>query len=88
MISSNKDELLIFLNHMCRNWVVVSGAGARTPNGILGLLCRQHYPGVVTYNNNTLAPCSFDHYAIATDTEPYPNKTARVIGEFWVSLLA
>ena len=68
--------------------MVVSGAGARTPNGILGLLCRQHYPGVVTYNNNTLAAYLFDHYTIAADTEPYPNKAARVIGEFWVSLLA
>ena len=88
MISSNKDELLIFLNHMCRNWVVVSGAGSRAPNGILGLLCRQHYPDVVMYKNNTLAACSFDHYAIVADMESYPNMAAWVIGEFWVSLLA
>ena len=52
------------------------------------VFCAGNYPCVVTYKNNTLAACSFDHYAIAADTEPYPNKAARVIGEFWVSLLA
>ena len=78
-------KLIIFLNYLCRNWVVVSGGSAWLVNGILGLLCRQHYPDVVTYKNNTLVACSFDHYAIAIDAE-YPNKAARVKAEFWVSL--
>ena len=33
---------------MCRNWKLVdTGAKARKVNGILGGLCREHYPGLV-----------------------------------------
>ena len=70
---------------MCRNWVVVSGGSAWLVNGILGLLCKQHFPGIVTYASKTEPAYSFDHYAIALDME-YPNKAARVKAEFWVSL--
>ena len=70
---------------MCRNWVVVSGGSARLVNGILGLLCRQHFPGIVTYASKTEPTYLFDHYAIAIDAE-YPNKAAWVKAEFWVSL--
>ena len=70
---------------MCRNWVVVSGGSARLVNGILGLLCRQHFPGIVTYASKTEPAYSFDHYVVASDAE-YPNKAARVKAEFWVSL--
>lgn len=65
--------------------MVVSGVGARSANGILGLLCRQHYPGIVTYAGKTEPAYSFDHYAVGPDAE-YPNKAARVKAEFWVSL--
>lgn len=65
--------------------MVVSGGGARSPNGILGLLCRQHYPGIVTYASKTEPADSFDDYAVAADPH-YPNKAARVKAEFWVSL--
>ena len=65
--------------------MVVSGGSTRLVNGILGLLCRQHFPGIVTYASKTEPTYSFDHYAIATDAE-YPNKAARVKVEFWVSL--
>ena len=78
-------KLIIFLNHLCRNWVVVSGGCARLVNGILGLLCMQHFPGIVTYASKMEPAYSFDHYAVATDVE-YPNKAARVKAEFWVSL--
>ena len=57
----------------------------RLVNGILGLLCRQHFPGIVTYASKMEQAYSFDHYTIATDAE-YPNKAARVKAEFWVSL--
>ena len=70
---------------MCRNWVVVSGGSAQLVNGILGLLCRQHFPNIVTYASKTEPAYSLDHYAIAIDAE-YPNKAARVKAEFWVSL--
>ena len=65
--------------------MVVSGSCARLVNGILGLLCRQHFPGIVTYALKTEPAYSFDHYAVATDAE-YPNKVAWVKAEFWVSL--
>ena len=65
--------------------MVVSCGSARLVNGILGLLCRQHFPVIVTYASKTELAYSFDHYAIATDAE-YPNKAARVKAELWVSL--
>ena len=74
-------KLIIFLNHLCMNWVVVSGGCARLVNGILGLLCRQHFLGIVTYASKTEPAYLFDHYAVATDVE-YPNKAARVKAEF------
>ena len=63
--------------------MVVSGGSAWLVNGILGLLCRQHFPDIVTYASKTEPAYSFDHYAVALDVE-YPNKAARVKAEFWV----
>ena len=57
--------------------MVVSGGSTRLVNGILGLLCRQHFPGIVTYASKTEPAYSFDHYAVALDAE-YPNKAAWV----------
>ena len=74
-----------FFNQLCRNWVVVSGGSAWLVNGILGLLCKQHFPGIVTYASKTEPAYSFDHYVIASDAE-FPNKATRVKVEFWVSL--
>ena len=78
-------KLIFFLNHLCRNWVVVSGGSARLVNGILGLLCRQHFPGIVTCASKMEPAYSFDHYTVATDAE-YPDKAAQVKAELWVSL--
>ena len=65
--------------------MVVSGGCARLDNGILSLLCRQHFPGIVTYASKTEPAYLFDHYTVALDAE-YPNKAAWVKAEFWVSL--
>ena len=65
--------------------MVVSGGSARLVNGILGLLCRQHFPGIVTYASKTELAYSFDHYVVTSDAE-YPNKAAWVKAEFLVSL--
>ena len=77
-------KLIIFLNYLCGNWVVVSGGSARLVNGILGLLCRQHFPGIVTYASKTEPAYSFDHYAVAIDAE-YPQQggagEGRVLGK-------
>ncbi|XP_066308659.1 uncharacterized protein [Miscanthus floridulus] len=66
-----------------KNWVVVSGGSARLVNGILSLLCRQHFLGIVTYASKTEPAYSFDHYAVAIDAK-YPNKTAWMKAEFWM----
>jgi hypothetical protein len=64
----------------------VSGGGiARHVNGILGLLCRTHYPGLVDYAGKREPAYTFDHYANAPDVEA-ENKMVRVKRDFWVSL--
>jgi hypothetical protein len=64
----------------------VSGGGiARHVNGILGLLCRTHFPGLVDYAGKREPAYTFDHYANAPDAEA-ENKMVRVKRDFWVSL--
>ena len=58
----------------------------RKPNGILGLLCRKHFPGLVM-NAGVLEPAyMWDHYMSspdATDREGrnFTTKARRMIGE-------
>jgi hypothetical protein len=73
--------------------MVVENAGGhgRNPNGILGLLCRAHFLGLVEYGRVTGPPYTFDHYAIALDAvdrddREFNNKAERVKQELWVSL--
>jgi hypothetical protein len=61
------------------------------PNGILGLLCREHFPGLVEYAEVTGPAYTFDHYAVAPDAvdrdgREFNNKVERVKQELWVSL--
>ena len=63
------------------------GIQARNVNGILELLCREHFPGLVwaSEDEDPVVP-SFDQYTlVATDTE-HRNLADRVIQELWVSL--
>jgi hypothetical protein len=39
----------------------------RNPNGILGLLCREHFPGLVEYVGVMGPAYTFDHYTVAPD---------------------
>jgi hypothetical protein len=41
------------------------GGHDRNPNGILGLLCREHFPRLVEYARVTGLAYTFNHYAIA-----------------------
>jgi hypothetical protein len=66
-------RLTILLNDSCSNWEVVFGTGQHI-NGTLGLLIRQHYPGMVTYAEVTSSPWTWEHFYTAEDSE------------FWVSL--
>ena len=67
------------------------GAHTRQVNGILGLLCKEHFPGLVEYAGVMGPAYSFDHYAAAPDAADrdyrvFNNKTERVKQELWVSL--
>ncbi|KAL6643327.1 hypothetical protein ACP70R_018992 [Stipagrostis hirtigluma subsp. patula] len=47
----------------------------RSPNGIIGLLIRRNYPGIVTYKGSQVAAHKFDHYRVVP--EPTPNSTQQ-----------
>jgi hypothetical protein len=76
-----------------RSWKVVENAGGhgRNPNGILGLLCREHFPGLVEYAGMTGLAYTFDHYdvtpdALDRDDREFNKKAERVKQELWVSI--
>jgi hypothetical protein len=76
-----------------RSWTVVENAGGhrRNLNGILGLLCREHFPGLVEYTGVTGPAYTFDHYVVAPDAvdrddREFNNKAKLVKQELWVSL--
>jgi hypothetical protein len=76
-----------------RSWKVLENAGGhgRNPNGILSLLCREHFPGLVEYAGVTSIAYTFDHYAIAPDVvdrdaREFNNKVEWVKQQLWVSL--
>jgi hypothetical protein len=74
---------------LCRNWILVEeGVEARNVNGILGLLCREHFPGLVYKSEEDVEGelPSFDQYALFPAAEPYRNLADQVISELWVSL--
>jgi hypothetical protein len=76
-----------------RSWTVVENARGhrRNPNGIIGLLCRKHFPGLVEYARVMGLAYTFDHYAVAPDVvdwdvREFNNKAEQVKQELWVSL--
>ena len=77
---------------MGRNWTIVaSGGHTRQVNGILGLLCKEHFLGLVEYAGVTGPAYSFDHYAAAPNAADrarrvFNNKAERVKQELWASL--
>ena len=71
---------------------MASGGGhTRQVNGILGLLCKEHFPSRVEYAGVTGLAYLFDHYAAAPDATDrarrvFNNKAEQVRQELWVSL--
>ncbi|TVU17471.1 hypothetical protein EJB05_33509, partial [Eragrostis curvula] len=72
-----------------RNWdIVVEGIHRRKVNGILGTLCRQHFPGMILLAER-IVPCeTFEHYTAVpnfpdTSRRVFTNKMERVIMELW-----
>jgi hypothetical protein len=74
---------------LCRNWILVEErVEVRKVNVILGLLCREHFPGLVYKSEEDMEgelPL-FDQYALFPADEPYRNLADQVISELWVSL--
>jgi hypothetical protein len=67
------------------------GGHKRNPNGLFGLMCREHCPRIVEYNGVIGLAYSFDHYVVAPDIVDrddrlFNNKAGRVKQELWVSL--
>jgi hypothetical protein len=66
--------------------LVEEGGEARNVNGILGLLCREYFPGLVWISEDEDPEIpTFDMYALIADSQ-YTNLAQRVIMELWVSL--
>jgi hypothetical protein len=71
------------------SWKVVENTGGhcRNPNGILGLLCRDPFLGLVEYAGVTSPAYTFDHYAIAPNAVDQDNrefnKAEQVKQELW-----
>ncbi|XP_039803833.1 uncharacterized protein LOC120667912 [Panicum virgatum] len=83
-------KLIFSLNHFCRSWTVLSGgAHKRKVNDILGLLCREHFPGLVHYQGRYEPAWTWDHYIAANNDQldrsgrAFENKAERVKGELW-----
>jgi hypothetical protein len=66
---------------MCRNWIFVSGGVSRKPNGSVGLLCRQHYPGIITYHRRTEPAYTWGHYYKGEDPD-FTHTAERVLRMF------
>jgi hypothetical protein len=68
-----------------------AGGHDHNPNGILSLMCREHFLGLVEYAGVIGPAYTFDHYVVAPDAvdrddREFNNKAKRVKQELWVSL--
>jgi hypothetical protein len=75
-----------------KNWEIVApGIHDRLPNGILGILCKQLFPGIVEYAETWEPAYMFNHYATALNLpdrlcRQFRNKAQRVVNELLVRL--
>jgi hypothetical protein len=61
------------------------------PKGILGLLCKMHFPGIVEYSSTPEPAYTFEHYIVTGDLpdrlcRQFCNKGVQVVMELWVRL--
>jgi hypothetical protein len=70
---------------LSRSWTIVESAGCHTRNvnSILGLLCKEYFPGLVEFTGKTELAYTFDHYVVVDDArdlvgKQFPNKAERV----------
>ena len=67
--------------------LVQEGAHKRNPNGILGAICRELFPGLVMHAGFLELVYTWDHYIACPDAEDregrsFGNKARRVLREF------
>lgn len=80
------------LNHLDRTWeTIIRGDHNRLPAGILGLLVRKHFPGMVRVGDSMEPAMTWDHYKRVPDVpdacgREFGTVADRVVGELWVSL--
>lgn len=73
---------------------MAAGDHARIPNGIPGILCRVHFPGLVDFAGGSMPAWTWAHYEAAEDNtrddegRPLVHKGARIMHDFWVSLFS
>ena len=61
-------QFQFYTNIFCRNFViVVPSVHKRIPNGILGLVCKDHYPGCVEIDGRLQPASAWEHYIQAID---------------------
>jgi hypothetical protein len=71
---------------------VAAGVHKRQVNGILGLLCREHFPSLVEYVRVLEPAYTWEHYIAIPDAQDrngrvFANKAKQVKAKLWVSLL-
>ena len=66
-------------NHLGRGWRKVGrGDHARHVNGILGLLIKEKFPGLVWFGGTIKPAYTWAHYAVVPDT---PDRDGRVFAD-------
>ena len=86
-------QFQFYTNIFGRNFViVVPGVLKRIPNGILGLLCKDHYPECIEIDGRLQPASAWEHYIQAIDRPDregrcFASKAERVLQELWVSLV-
>lgn len=69
--------------------MVTQGSHDRRVNGILSILCREHYPGMVEVDGVVRPAMKWSHWHAAHDQVDrvgriFTSKAERVINELWV----
>jgi hypothetical protein len=65
------------------------GRNHRNPNGVVTVLLKEFFPGLVNFNGRTEPSWTWKHYIAAPDTPDqdgveYDNCLERVVKTFWV----
>jgi hypothetical protein len=75
------------------HWIELGGGKRRNPNGVVTVILKECFPGLVNFNGRTEPPWTWEHYAAAPDAPDedgveYSNCLERVEERFWVFLLS